>query len=100
MKVHPGKQQVINKRLYNCPERSLKYYGFLLVPKKTAGYKDKKPRFCRGFLNGQLQLISLQTATKPYHQFASDMFKVSTLKTLCKYQSKKGEFYIFDKECT
>jgi len=63
-------------------------------------YKNKKPRQNQGFLNGQLQLISLQTATKPYHQFASDVFKVSTLKALCKYQSKKGDFYIFNKEYT
>jgi len=39
---------------------------------KIRGEKNKKPRFGRGFLNGQLQLISLQTATKLYHRFASD----------------------------
>ncbi len=39
--------------------------------------ENKKPRFGRGFLNGQLQLISLQTATKLYQQLASDEFSRS-----------------------
>ncbi len=37
--------------------------------------KNKKSRFYRDFLNGQLQLISLQTVTKLYHWLASDVFQ-------------------------
>ncbi len=63
------------KRLEFLPFFPIHLYLFKKIGSGTKDKKTKNPGFHRDFLNGQLQLISLQTATKLYHRFASDVFR-------------------------